>query len=79
MATDFIGTAHKIADEKMHIILEAKNLRERIKAFKQMLAEIPQADRENIRMILIADGHNSATLPALFNALDTGLGQAPEA
>lgn len=79
MPTDFIGTAHTIADERRRIIQDARNLRARIAAFKKFMQEIPTEDRENIRMILVADGIGLAGLAAIFNGLDTGLTAAPEA
>lgn len=77
MATNFIGTAHIIADERRRIIGAARDLRARIQAFKDTITAIPTEDRENIRMILLADGIKIADLAALFSALDAGLTAAP--
>jgi hypothetical protein len=75
--TNFILTAHIIADERRRIIQDAKNLRDRIAAFKETITSIPAEYRENIRMILLADGIKIADLSALFNSLDAGLSNAP--
>jgi len=71
--TDFVGMAHRILDARMHILVERKNLRERIADFKKMLAEIAPEDFEDVRMIVLRNKVQLANLSTAFDALDAKL------